>query len=371
MSFALSISLSISLSTSAAMRAAAGAAIVTVLAAANAPAAEQQHGRPQSSEPRLDPRLEHSGPPQGAPREEPAFRPRAPSPAFSRPFAPGPRGVQTVNPEFHRGNPLPLNNPQTLRPNVPREEGPGPAAAAPGGGAPGTAPLPAPDGTGSGTVPVQAVTPARPPRVVRPLPPPGTTETRRLVDRGQRFVSLHGVRHALVPIGALGVAVIGDSTWYPDGYVPMEGPACAGPTADGCQLQWRTVDFEDGDGESQPQCVQYCPRPGPPPPEAAALPPPPPLPEGGGECQTTVYSDPNFGGNSAPTGGSQPVLSTTGWHNEIASIVVGAGTWDFFADENFNGEVLRLTPGTYPRLAPEWTRHIGSFMCVKGDVPPA
>jgi Beta/Gamma crystallin len=57
--------------------------------------------------------------------------------------------------------------------------------------------------------------------------------------------------------------------------------------------------------------------------------------------------------------------------NEIASIVVAAGTWDFFADENFGGESLRLTPGTYPRLAPEWTRHIGSFMCVEPSPPPA
>jgi len=371
------------------MRTAAGAAAAAILAvlAANAPAAEQ-HGRQQQQhseasgpgseprqeprlEPRFDPRRQHSGPSPGARHEEPGFRPgRAPGPGFNRPFAPGPRGIQTVNPEpeFHRGNPLPFNNPQTLRPNVPaaREQGSGPAAAAP---VPAPPPAPAPDGTGQS---IQAFTPARPPVVVRPLPPPGAAQqTRRPVDRGHRFVSLHGVRRALVPVGALGVVVIGDATWYPDGYVPMEGPACTGATADGCQLQWRMVDFEDGDGEAEPQCVQYCPQPGPPPPEAAALPQTPPLPEGGGECQTTIYSEPNFGGNSAPTGGSQPILSTTGWRNEIASIVVAAGTWDFFADESYSGEVLRLTPGTYPRLAPEWMRHIGSFMCVKGDVPPA
>ena len=363
--------MSFSLFTSSAMRPAAGAAavsILAVLAAADALAAEHRPAQ-QRSEPseRSDPRLQRSGPSPGGRHEEPVFRH---GPGFNRPFTPGPRGVQTLNPEpqFHRGNPLPLNNPETLRPNVPREVGSGPPTATPGGGGPGISPLPAPDGTGQSGA-VQALAPVRP-VVVRPLPPPGA-QTQRPVDRGQRFVSLHGTRHALVAVGALGIAVIGDSTWYPDAYVPMEGPACTGPTADGCQLEWRMVDFEDGDDEAQPQCVQYCPQPGPPPAGAAALPQVPPLPDGGGECQTTIYSEPNFAGNSAPTGGSQPVLSTTGWRNEIASIVVGAGTWDFFADENFSGEVLRLMPGTYPRLQPEWMRHIGSFMCVKGDVPPA
>jgi len=358
------------------LRPAAGAAAVSTLAVfaiAHAPAAE--HGRPAQH----FQHFEHPGGP-GARRDEPVREgparegpARGTGPGFNRGFAPGPRGVQTFAPEFRRGNPLPLNNPDTLRPNVPaaRQDGPAPATAAPGGG-PGVSPG-APDGTGQPGAMPAFTAPVRQPVVVRPLPPAGATApaAQRPLDRGHRFVSVHGARHALVPVTALGLAVIGDSTWYPDAYVPMEGPACTGPTADGCQLEWRMVDFEDGDDEAQPQCVQYCPQPGPPPAGAAALPQVPPLPDGGGECQTTIYSEPNFAGNSAPTGGSQPVLSTTGWRNEIASIVVGAGTWDFFADENFSGEVLRLMPGTYPRLQPEWMRHIGSFMCVKGDVPPA
>lgn len=328
------------------------------------------------------PHFQRPAPPADARRDEPVFRQgpgpgpgpgagRGPGPGFNRPWAPGPRGVQTPQPEFRRGNALPLNNPETLRPNGPaaREGGPAPTTAPAGG--PADPPAPAAAIGPSGAVQALAA-PARPPVVVRPLPPAGGgAATPRPVDRGRRFVSLHGGRHALVPAAGLGVAVIGDSAWYPDGYVAAEGPACSGATTAGCQLQWRSVGFEDDDEDAQPQCVQYCPQPGPPPPEAAALPQPPPLPEGGGECQTTIYSEPNFAGNSAPTGGSQPILSSTGWRNEIASIVVGAGTWDFYADENFGGEVLRLSPGTYPRLAPEWLRRIGSFLCVRGDVPPA
>ena len=39
--------------------------------------------------------------------------------------------------------------------------------------------------------------------------------------------------------------------------------------------------------------------------------------------------------------------------------------WEFYADENFGGASMRLTPGTYPNLAPEWTKRIGSFQCVE------
>ena len=123
------------------------------------------------------------------------------------------------------------------------------------------------------------------------------------IYKGPRFLWVGGVRQFFIPVGVLGVALIGGSYWYPDGYVAMEGPACTGFTPDGCQLHWRMVDFEDGGGE--PQCVQYCPQVGPPPAQIASLPPPPPL-SVNGACQVTIFSDPNFAGTSAPTGDSQP-----------------------------------------------------------------
>jgi hypothetical protein len=315
-------------------------------------------------------------------------------PAYTSPGG----GVHAVNPGFN--NPtvlrpsLPLNNPGPLRPNFPRhnpdvvnEQGlPGNGA---GNGVPAVSTAP------SLTNPAQPVNPVPPQGeigsaqalsspVIRPLlkPPPGGFLQSRpafpVVQQNGRFWPLHrdhkaiwfhGHRHFFVPAALLGAILLGDSYWYPDGYVSMDGPACTGYTADGCQLEWRMVDFED-DGGGAPQCVQYCPQAGPPPEQAASLPPPLALTQSGA-CQTTIFSEPNFGGNSAPTGDSQPILSSTGWRNEIASVVVAAGTWDFFADENFGGESLRLTPGTYPRLPPEWTQHIGSFMCVEPGPPPA
>jgi hypothetical protein len=325
------------------------------------------------------------------------------SPAFTLP----PGGVHPINPATPHVNPglpfnnqpalrpnLPLNNPSALRPNFPlHHQDAGPQPGPPGNGLPsngGSAVSTAPALTNPN--PVQPVNPAPPQGasgsvqalstpLIRPLlkPPPGgfpqTKPPFPVVQQHDRFWPLHkdhkaiwfhGHRHFFVPVALLGVILLGDSYWYPDGYVSMDGPACTGYTADGCELEWRMVDFED-EG-SAPQCVQYCPQAGPPPQQVATLPPPPPLTQSGA-CQATIFSEPNFGGNSAPTGDSQPMLSSTGWRNEIASITVAAGTWDFFADENFGGESLRLTPGTYSRLAPEWTRHIGSFMCVEPSPP--
>jgi Beta/Gamma crystallin len=340
----------------------------------------------------------------GAPHPGNAGRPVHVAPAFT----PSQQHSFPVNPEFHRVNPglppnnpgatrpnLPLNGPSALRPNfpayTPSVQSPlagNPAAAQGASPSQGTAPQPAAGQPAivhpSASAPPASQPPASQPVMLKPLskaPAAGVAPAKpafpavRAHDRfwplhkDSRFVWLHGQRRLFTPIALLGVVLIGDAYWYPDAYVSAEGPACTGYTADGCQLQYRMVDLEDGGAE--PQCVQYCPQTGPPPQQVATLPPPPaPVPDGG-TCQTTIYSEPNFHGNSAPTGDRQPVLSPTGWQNEIQSIVIRAGTWDFFADENFGGESLRLGPGTYPMLAPEWTRRIGSFMCVEPGLPPA
>jgi hypothetical protein len=165
-----------------------------------------------------------------------------------------------------------------------------------------------------------------------------------------------------VPFTALGVVLVGGSYFYPDAYVGFAQPYCTGLTPDGCRLNWQQVNFEDGGADWQ--CVQFCPRPGAmPPPQAAALVAPPPVPQG--TCEVTIYSDASFGGTGVSTGEEQPTLSQSGWQNQIASVQVKSGTWDFFTDENFAGNTMRLPPGPYQDLGPEWTKKIGSFMCVQ------
>jgi len=165
-----------------------------------------------------------------------------------------------------------------------------------------------------------------------------------------------------VPFTALGVVLIGGAYYYPDAYVGFARPYCSGLTPDGCQLNWQQVNFEDGGSDWQ--CVQYCQRPNAiPPPQAVALAPPPPAPQG--SCEVTIFSEGNFAGTGVTTGEEQPQLSQSGWQNQIASVEVKSGTWDFFTDENFTGATMRLPPGPYQDLGPEWTRKIGSFMCIQ------
>jgi len=207
----------------------------------------------------------------------------------------------------------------------------------------------------------------------RPPPFPVVTVGNRFfpIVRGPRFVWWGGYRRTFVPLAVLGIAAIGGSYWYPDGYVSVAQPYCTGLTPDGCQLTWRMVDF-DGGGAA-PQCVQYCPQvgplpvpgPGQAPARVASLPPPPPPAPADGTCQMTIFAEPNFAGAAAPTTEAQAALGEAGWLNEISSVQVQSGEWEFYPEENFGGVSMRLDPGDYPNLAPEWTKHIGSFQCVQ------
>jgi hypothetical protein len=167
-----------------------------------------------------------------------------------------------------------------------------------------------------------------------------------------------------VPFTAISAVLIGGAYYYPDAYVSVARPYCAGLTPDGCQLNWQEVPFEGGGSEWQ--CLEYCPRPNlPPPPRAVAMVVAPPAPAGG-RCELEIFADPKFTGLNAQSDVDQPRLADNGWKNEISSIQVKAGTWDFFSDDEFAGDNMRLPPGPYPELGPQWTKHIGSFMCVQG-----
>jgi hypothetical protein len=165
------------------------------------------------------------------------------------------------------------------------------------------------------------------------------------------------------PITALGAVVIAGAYYWPDAYLATARPYCEGVTPDGCRLNWQMVDFEGGGGDWQ--CVQYCPRVGAPPPaRTVALVAPPPMAQGKA-CEISIFSEPNFGGTNATANEGQPNLGATGWLNQVASVRVASGTWDFFSDPEFTGEMMRLPPGEYPDLGPQWTKHSGSFMCAQ------
>jgi Beta/Gamma crystallin len=373
---------------------AAVAALVVVTpqgSIAQQPGHPQQHAAPPPARPVYRP------PPVNVQRA-PSFSQQAPNPqrppaSFVRPVAP-----PVVNPNAGI-NPNVNPNPNLNRAQ-PFHNNPVVGAPTPFGGQPRMAPEPGAPGQGphigAGPVPPHNVVvgPGNGLRVGpgRPIGPPGihlapgpggfphrppafpvVTVGNRFfpIVRGPRYVWWGGYRRAFIPLAALGIVAIGGSYWYPDGYVSVAQPYCTGLTPDGCQLNWRMVDFDGGGGA--PQCVQYCPQvgplpvpgPGQAPAQVASLPPPLPPAPANGTCQMTIFAEPNFAGAAAPTSEAQAALGEAGWLNEISSIQVQSGAWEFYADENFGGVSMRLDPGDYPNLAPEWTKHIGSFQCVQ------
>ncbi len=221
-------------------------------------------------------------------------------------------------------------------------------------------------------------------------PGKGRNPNGRFVNKGGRFWPVArgpkrfwwgGRWRTFVGFATLGALLIGVDYWDPDGYVAIAEPACFGVTEDGCQLRWQNVAFDDGSG-AVAQCVSYCRRVagGPPPVQVVTPAPAPapvveappvqatamaPTPAPGGQCQITIFSEASFQGTSAPTNEDQPELAESGWANEISSIQVQAGTWDVYTEEQFGGNSMRLAPGQYPELGPEWTKKINSFMCVQ------
>ncbi len=162
------------------------------------------------------------------------------------------------------------------------------------------------------------------------------------------------------------MVLIGGGYYWANSYVSVGRPYCSGQTPDGCYLNWQYIGFDGGDGGDY-QCVQFCPRPNEPPPaQAAALVTPPEMPAAGA-CKLTIFAEPQFAGPNSPANEDQPRLAEVGWKDQISSVKVDTGTWDFFTGDNFTGESMRLAPGPYPQLTPEWNKHIGSFMCVQGS----
>ena len=207
------------------------------------------------------------------------------------------------------------------------------------------------------------------------------------INRDRRRIFVNNRWRTLIPLIALGTFMYDDDTYYADGYVSMAEPGCTGYAEDGSRLRWMAVPTEDGGSEYQ--CVSYSTQrnrtvteievpeepmaeappvaepettgvgPANEPPAVAS--PVPAAPATG--CELLIYSETNFKGLSAPSEENQSSLSEDGWQNEIASVQIKSGTWDFYSDEDYAGEMMRLSAGSYPTLDPKWTKHIGSFMC--------
>jgi len=168
--------------------------------------------------------------------------------------------------------------------------------------------------------------------------------------------------YTLIGIGLLSPWVLDGTDYLPEGYLAYPQPVCTGYTEDGCALRWQDVATDDGG--TIPQCVQFCPRSRRGPPQGAALAPAPLAAGQRKGCEVQVFSDKNLQGDSFKTTDDQPLLNDK-WDKQISSINVIAGTWDFSTEPQFNGDAMRLEPGTYRDLGQNWDDQISSFMCTK------
>jgi len=86
-------------------------------------------------------------------------------------------------------------------------------------------------------------------------------------------------------------------------------------------------------------------------------------------CEVALYWDVEFEGDALVTSRNHQNLSTFGaWNDQISSIYITAGIWEFFEHANFTGQRLRLEPGSH-NLDAAWNDRISSFRCVQPTAP--
>ena len=185
------------------------------------------------------------------------------------------------------------------------------------------------------------------------------------IVRGPRSIWWNGRLRTLVALSVLGGIYVGGTYFIADGYVPLGVPACRGLTPDGCQLTWRDVPTDDGGVIAQ--CVQFCPRRVATAVDApvVAQPVAAPVAAVAQGCEISIHAEPNFGGVNSDVTADQPQLSQFGWDKAISSINIKSGTWDFYSDDNYGGQMIRLAPGQYATLAQGWDKTINSMMCAQ------
>jgi len=84
-----------------------------------------------------------------------------------------------------------------------------------------------------------------------------------------------------------------------------------------------------------------------------------------------IFVDSNFSGTSS--GVLAQGYSSIGdfWNDQISSIKVYDGTWEFFEHANFQGRSFQLTPGEYAWVTSEWNDLVSSFKQVEPGTPTA
>jgi CubicO group peptidase (beta-lactamase class C family) len=84
-------------------------------------------------------------------------------------------------------------------------------------------------------------------------------------------------------------------------------------------------------------------------------------------CEASVFWDGELRGDRWSTTRDQSGLFA-GWNDQISSVQITSGNWEFYEHGGFGGKVLKLGPGRYPVLPDGWNDSISSFRCVEATL---
>jgi hypothetical protein len=82
-------------------------------------------------------------------------------------------------------------------------------------------------------------------------------------------------------------------------------------------------------------------------------------------CDVTIYQHAQFAGAARRFTGDVPWVGDA-WNDQVSSIVIAAGVWQFFQHARYEGAVLTLHPGAVGYVGDRWNDQISSFRCVQG-----
>jgi hypothetical protein len=81
---------------------------------------------------------------------------------------------------------------------------------------------------------------------------------------------------------------------------------------------------------------------------------------GAAAAEVIVYKQPNFAGEALTLRGAATNLGDRGFLDQVSSITVGSGEWQFCTQPDFRGECVTLGRGQYPRLEQNLNHRIES-----------
>lgn len=100
----------------------------------------------------------------------------------------------------------------------------------------------------------------------------------------------------------------------------------------------------------------------------AQMPGVPPVDAGPSPCDVSIWLHGGFGGIEGRFTANQNMLNAW-WDRSVSAVEVTAGTWQFYSERDFRGDMVAAGPGRYDNLGKSWNDRIRSFRCIRMGGP--